>query len=182
MKSEESPTASGRRGSGKKRRHRSRPVPRNLSSEEKDDIGKRRCLMILNVLSGRVPVTDAIAAAKISRGTYYQLETKALGAMLNALSPSSSDSATSESSKDVAALEQKVKKLEEDKRRLERLLQLATKVVKPGPLVTGKGRPPKSRRASTRSGPSASTSSAAPTKAVKLPSPRSTPKPSATEP
>jgi hypothetical protein len=156
-------------------------MPRTLSGQELDEIGKRRCLMILDVLSGRVPVTDAIATAKISRGTYYQLESKALAAMLCALSPSSTDSSTSASSKDMTALEAKVKKLEVDKRRLERLLQLATKVVK-GPLTTGKGRAPKQRRSSTKPGPSASTTSATTVKPVKLVTPRSTPKPSDNEP
>ena len=34
--------------------------------------------MILEVLSGEKPVTDAIEQAKISRGHYYQLEERAL--------------------------------------------------------------------------------------------------------
>lgn len=183
---EQNQSASGRRGSGKKRRHRSRPMPRNLTAQDLDEIGRRRCLMILEVLSGRVPVTDAIAAAKISRGTYYQLE--ALAAMLTALSPSSSDSSTSSASKEVEALQARVDKLETDKRRLERLLQLATKVVKPGPLTTGKGRPPKPKpktklgRGSTKNGRAASPDSPTPVKPMKSPSRRSTPKPSAVEP
>ncbi len=174
--------ASTRRGSGKKRRHRSRPMPRTLSTQDLDEIGKRRCLMILDVLSGRIPVTDAISTAKISRGTYYQLEAKALAAMLCALSPSSTDSSTSASTKEIEALEAKLKKLEVDKRRLERLLQLATKVVKQGPLTTGKGRTPKPRRSSTKPGSSASPVSSATRKSVKVVTPRSTPKPSDSEP
>jgi hypothetical protein len=188
--SEQSQNASGRRGSGKKRKHRSRAMPRNLTAQDLDEIGRRRCLMILEVLSGRVPVTDAIAAAKISRGTYYQLEAKALAAMLTALSPSSSDCATSSASKEVEALQAKVHKLETDKRRLERLLQLATKVVKPGPLTTGKGRPPKPKpkpkpkpgRGSTKTGRAASPDSTTPVKPMKSTSRRSTPKPFAVEP
>jgi hypothetical protein len=41
----------------------------------------------LDVLSGQTPVTDAIRAAKLSRGTYDQIETRALQAMLAALTP-----------------------------------------------------------------------------------------------
>ena len=58
-----------------------------MKSEEIDRIAQQRCLMVLSVLSGEKPVTDAIAEAGISRGTYYQLETRALSAMLRALGP-----------------------------------------------------------------------------------------------
>ncbi len=58
--------------SRKERRHRARPTPQwLLKKQELDEIAQRRTLMILNVLSGQLPVTDAIAQAQISRGHYY---------------------------------------------------------------------------------------------------------------
>ena len=78
-----------RRGAGAGRgKHRSRPTPKwLLTSEDLDQIAQQRCLMVLSVLSGETPVTEAIAQAGISRATYYQLETRALSAMLRALGP-----------------------------------------------------------------------------------------------
>jgi hypothetical protein len=176
-----SPNASAPRGSKNKRRKRSRVLPSQLKAQDLDEITKRRCLMLLNVLSGRVPVTDAIAQGKISRGTYYQLEAKALSAMMAAVSPTASDGGPAlVRSKEIEALEQKVRKLEMEKRRLEHLLVLATKVVQPGPLTTGKGRPCKRR--STRSGEIASPASTPPAKAKRKNARPSTPKPSAAAP
>jgi hypothetical protein len=126
-----------------------------------------------------MPVTDAIAQAKISRGTYYQLETKALAAMLRALMPGASDEDPTGHGKQIEALQAKIDKLEKDKRRLERLLQMTRKVLEPGPLTTGKGRLPK--RSSARAGSSASPTSKR-KKAISRPSTSSTPKPSADEP
>src|SRR5438270_8570674 len=78
---------------GLRRKHRPRPTPKWLeNSQELDAIARSRCLMVLSVLSGEKPVTDAIAETKISRGTYYQLEAKALNAMLAALNPIASAS------------------------------------------------------------------------------------------
>lgn len=177
------PNASARRGK-QTRRHRSRTLPSQLKAKDIDDIAKRRCLMLLDVLSGRVPVTDAIAQGKISRGTYYQLEAKAIAAMMAAVSPTASDGGPAMvQSKQVEELEQKVRKLEMEKRRLEHLLVVATKVVQLGPLTTGRGRP--SKRRSTRSGEIASPGSTpkAKRKSAKRKNARpSTPKPSAAEP
>jgi hypothetical protein len=70
------------------RKHRSRPVPRWLSKpSDLDLVARNRVLLVLSVLSGEKPVTDAIADTGISRGFYYQLEAKALNAMLLALAP-----------------------------------------------------------------------------------------------
>jgi len=92
-------------------------------------------------------VTDAIAEMQISRGTYYQLENKALGAMLAALTPGAESASTSDGTLtgQLRALEEKVKKLEQGKRRAERLLLLTRRVVKPGPSKVKAGRPPGSR-------------------------------------
>lgn len=131
-----------------RRKQRPRPRPKWLSrSAQIDAIARSRCLMLLAVLSGETPVTQAIAQAKISRGTYYQLETRALNAMLNALSPlaSSAKSAKPElSAARIAQLEERVKHLEQEKRRSQRLLLLSRKAlwrrVSPTPR---RGRPPK---------------------------------------
>ena len=101
--------------------------------------------MVLSVLSGEKPVTEAIAQAKISRGTYYQMETRALNAMLAALNPLATvapgprpDLATTR----IEALLQKIRVLEQDNRRTQRLLLLTRKSIR-APLTTGrKGRLP----------------------------------------
>jgi hypothetical protein len=114
--------------------------------------------MVLSVLSGETPVTDAITSSNISRQLYYQLEERALKAMLKALTPGSEAAPMTgpdpASLRRIAELEAKVSQLEQDKRRTDRLLYLTRKVVKPGPLTTGaRGRPPKTRLVSTNDGP-----------------------------
>jgi hypothetical protein len=99
--------------------------------------------MILRVLSGELPVTEAIVAAKISRGTYYQLETRALEAMLtalNPLTPADASSAAAAPARRLVALEAKVKTLEQARRRAERLLSLTRKVIRARPGSTPRGR------------------------------------------
>lgn len=135
---------------GNRRKHRPRPRPRWLETQELDAIARSRCLMVLSVLSGETPVSDAIVQAKISRGTYYQLETKALNAMLAALNPlaSSPGNAAAELSAAMAAriaqLETQVRRLEQERRRTQRLLLLTRKSIR-APMTTGRrGRPPKS--------------------------------------
>jgi transposase-like protein len=110
---------------------------------------------VLSVLSGEKPVTAAIAELGISRPLYYQLESKALIAMLTALAPGASASTSPNEATPahrVAALEQKVSELEQDKRRLERLLFLTRKVLPPGP-VTMPGKRGRPRRDSLAAGP-----------------------------
>lgn len=150
------------------RKKRSRPVPKWLTgTAEIDDMAKRRCLMILSVLSGERPVTDVIAEHGISRGTYYNLETRALNAMLSALLPSAS-AETSENAalspmQRVAELERKISKLEQDKRRGDRLLYLTKQILGAGSVKQASGRPSKKRPKKPRStsrGPSASCGSA----------------------
>src|SRR5262245_41158938 len=49
------------------RRHRARPTPSwLLEQQDLDEIARRRCLMVLSVLSGETPVTDAITSSNIS--------------------------------------------------------------------------------------------------------------------
>jgi hypothetical protein len=134
----------------RRRRHRSRPMPRWLKKAEGvDAVAQRRVLLVLSVLSGETPVTDAVEAAGISRPLYYQLETRALEAMLRALTPGAEETEVglAAGASRLAELESRLKRAEQHKRRAERLLLLTRKLVKPGTLTTGRGRPPKSRTA-----------------------------------
>ena len=145
---------SGARKKGR-RALRPRPVPRWLTGrEDLDQVAQRRCLLVLSVLSGEKPVTTAIAELGISRPLYYQLESKALIAMLTALAPGASASTSPNDATPahrVAELEEKIAELEQDKRRLERLLFLTRKVLPPGP-VTMPGKRGRPRRDSLAAG------------------------------
>lgn len=126
------------------RRHRQRPRPTPkwlVSGSELDQVAQRRCLMLLSVLSGEKPVSEAISEADISRQLYYQLETRALEAMLRALTPGAEDSSANSGASRLAELEAKVAKLEREKRRAERLLFLTRKTVQVGGLKAKPGRP-----------------------------------------
>ena len=131
-----------------RRKHRPRPMPRWLkSSRDLNAIARSRCLMVLSVLSGETPVSDAIQQAKISRGTYYQMETRALGAMLAVLNPAAVAKSGSPDLEAAAArigeLQRRIARLEQEKRRTQRLLHLTRKTIW-GRVTTGRrGRPPK---------------------------------------
>lgn len=131
-----------RRSESRPRKHRSRPVPRWVKErQDLDEMARRRCLLILSVLSGEKPVSDAIAESGLSRNTYYQLEEKALDGMLTALGPTPPGRKPDRSG-EIAALQVRVTRLEEEKRRAERLLLLTRKVVRRGRLtLPGLGRP-----------------------------------------
>jgi hypothetical protein len=132
--------------------------------------------MILSVLSGEKTVEDASREADIIPALYYQLEKKALSAMLAALVPG----ATKDGSPAPAMIqmEKRIRELETTKRRLERLLFLTRMTVKPGPMTHGKRGRPRTRPASVDDGPPRSTRSRkrTSTKAAKTP-PASTPTP-----
>lgn len=155
----------GGRADDRRRKHRSRPVPKWLESTQGlDAMARSRCLMVLSVLSGEKPVTDAITEAKISRGTYYQMETRALNAMLGALNPLAGNGEGKKAHPSVAQIEElqeRVARLEREKRRTQRLLLLTRKAVR-APLTTGRrGRLPKkalqvAHSTSTRVGETAS--------------------------
>lgn len=137
-----------------KRATRTRPMPRwVLSASDLDEMAKRRCLLVLSVLSGERAVTEVIAEAQISRPMYYQLEERALRAMLVALTPGANDPGASEPAKRIAELERRLEVAEQGRRRSERLLLLTRKVMK-GPLKKlAPGRPPKGgSSASSKSG------------------------------
>jgi len=144
---------------------RSRPTPRWLTKKtDLDAVARNRVLMVLSVLSGAKPVTTAIAEAGISRGFYYQLETKAINAMLLALAPGSDGDSSPDAMglhHRIKELEAKVARAEQDKRRAERLLYVQQKLIA-GPVKTGRGRPPK-RTSSTKAGRSGWRSSMIPT-------------------
>jgi hypothetical protein len=155
-KSETGPAAKVRKRKARQRRHRARPTPRwLLKREDLDEVAKRRCLMVLQVLSGAKPVTEVIGEMKLSRGTYYQLEERAMRGMLRALSPTAGPDGTETAALDealarVKELEAKVGRMEQEKRRTDRLVYVMERLVKPGPVVTeGRGRPRKRRGHST---------------------------------
>lgn len=146
-----------------KRRNRPRPTPKWLKAQAEgpEAVAQRRCLLVLAVLSGEQPVTDAIESTGVSRQLYYQLEEKALKGMLHALGPGS------ETNEDLAqslatqleAAQARVKQLETEKRRAERLLLLTRKLVRPGLVTVSRGgRARKYKPRSTKAGPASSTS------------------------
>lgn len=148
-------TRAPRTDSKQQKATRSRPTPRWLTKKvDLDAVARNRLLMVLAVLSGAKPVTEAIVEAGISRGFYYQLETKAINAMLLALAPG----ADGNPSPDATGLHQRIKDLEariaraeQDKRRAERLLYVQRKVLGTGPVKTARGRPSKTT-SSTKAG------------------------------
>ena len=160
----------------RKRRNRPRPTPRWLKQPKDgpEGMAQRRCLMVLSVLSGEKPVTDAIAEANISRPLYYLWEERVLKAMVRCLMPGADaeDSTAVSLQEQLAAAEAKVKRLETEKRRAERLLLLTRKLVKPGPMTQGPAGP-RRRRGSTKAGLAASTSGA--TRPATTPSPDTSP-------
>ncbi len=151
-------TATKRGESRHQRRHRARPLPKWIKErQELDEMARRRCLLVLSVLSGERPVTDAIAESGMSRNTYYQMEERALTAMLQALGPTPGPGKPVDQGARIVELEVRIARLEQEKRRAERLLLLTRKVVRRGRLtLPGLGRP-----RSTTSGGSASSDSKA---------------------
>lgn len=131
-----------------RRKHRPHPVPKWLRDSAKlDEIARSRCLLVLSVLSGEKPVTDAIRQAKIARGTYYQMETRALNAMLAALNPIATvaqGAIPDLSATRIEALLARIRQLEQDKRRTQRLLLLTRKSIRAPVTMGRRGRPPKS--------------------------------------
>lgn len=135
-------------------------------------MARSRCLMLLSVLSGQTPVSDAIVEAKISRATYYQLEDKALRAMLAVLNPLATTTelgtADRSATNRIEELESQVQRLTQEKRRTERLLRLTRKTLKAPVKLAHRGRP-----SLTPSGPKPSAHSRA--KAVATPASIPTP-------
>lgn len=132
---------------GRGRQPRSRPTPRWLKQSNLEATARSRLLLVLSVLSGEKPVTEAIAEAKISRGLYYQLETKALWAMLSALNPAaasgSSNAQLSAATTRIAQLQAQVERLKQENRRKDRLLLLTRKSLRAPVQTPHRGRWPK---------------------------------------
>jgi hypothetical protein len=141
----------------RRREPRRRGVPRWLTGrKDLDQVAQRRTLLILSVLSGHTPVTTAITEHGISRPLYYQLETKALVGMIRALVPGANAAANPDDAtpmRQIVELEEKVARLEQENRRLERLLFIAKKVLPAGPLAFPQKRGRKPGRRSTSAGP-----------------------------
>jgi len=144
----------------RRRSPRRRGVPRWLSGrKDLDQVAQRRTLLLLSVLSGHTPVTTAIAEHGISRPLYYQLEMKGLLGMMKALVPGANASSNPDDAtpmQQIVELEEKVARLEQENRRLERLLLLAKKVLPPGPMAFPQKRGRKPGRRSTSAGPAPS--------------------------
>lgn len=135
---------------------RSRPTPRWLTKKtDLDAVARNRVLLVLAVLSGEKPVSTAIEESGISRGFYYQLETKALNAMLLALAPGSDGDASPDATglhHRIKELTEKVERAEQAQRRAERLLFVQRKLTGSGPVKTHRGRPPTQTTRSTPTG------------------------------
>jgi hypothetical protein len=92
--------------------------------------------MVLSVLSGERSVSDAVAEAKISHNMYYQLEKRALNAILTELHPHSRWAQQGALKERIGQLEAQLKRLEQQKRRSERLLLLMRKSLR-APVARG---------------------------------------------
>lgn len=144
----------------RRKQARRRGVPRWLTGrKDLDQVAQRRTMLILSVLSGHVPVTTAIAEHGISRPLYYQLETKGLVGMMRALVPGANSASSPDDAtpmRQLVELEEKVARLEQENRRLERLLLLARKILPTGPVAfpQKRGRRPGRRSTSAGLGPS----------------------------
>jgi hypothetical protein len=138
------------------RERRSRPTPRWLTQKlDLDAVARNRVLLVLAVLSGEKPVSTAIEESGISRGFYYQLETKALNAMLLALAPGGDGDASPDATglhQRIKELTEKVERAEQAQRRAERLLFVQRKLTNTGPVKTHRGRPTTTTTGSTPTG------------------------------
>jgi hypothetical protein len=140
----------------RRRKRRTRPMPTWLTDKpDLDEVARNRVLMFLSIISGEKTVTTAIEETGISRNLYYQLETKALNAMLLALAPGAEGDPSTDAAgfrNRISELEAKLQQAEHAQRRAERLLHLHRKMTPTGPLKSRRGRPPKTPTSSTRTG------------------------------
>lgn len=140
----------------RRRRRRTRLTPSWLTDKpDLDEVARNRVLMFLSIISGEKTVTTAIEETGISRNLYYQLETKALNAMLLALAPGAEGDPSTDAAgfrTRISELELKLQQAEQAQRRAERLLHLHRKMTPTGPLKSRRGRPPKTPTSSTPAG------------------------------
>lgn len=117
----------GTAGAGRPK-HQPHALPKWFqSSTQLQAVARSRCLMVLSVLSGERSVSDAVAQAKISHNMYYQMEKRALNAILVALHPHSRWAQQSALKERIKQLEAQLKRLGQQKRRSQRLLLLMRK-------------------------------------------------------
>jgi hypothetical protein len=142
-------------GGRKTRAERARGIPVWLRKRaDLDQIARARVVMILEALSGVKSVSTLIAELGISRGLYYQLETKAVNAMMLALAPGSAASASPEATgyaRRIEELERQLARAETERRRAERLLFTLRKTLPRATVKEAPGRPSK-RPGSTNAG------------------------------
>ena len=138
-----------------RKRERARGIPAWLRKRaDLDQIARARVVMLLEALSGAKSVTSLVAELGISRGLYYQLETKAVNAMLLALAPGSEASASPDATgyaRRIVELEKQLARAETERRRAERLLFAMRKLMPGRTVKEASGRPTKAR-SSTNSG------------------------------
>lgn len=126
----------GRAGAGRPK-HQPHALPKWFqSSTQLQAVARSRCLMVLSVLSGERSVSDAVAQAKISHNMYYQMEKRALNAILVALHPHSRWAQQGALKERIKQLEAQLKRLGQQKRRSQRLLLLMRKSTR-APLTRG---------------------------------------------
>jgi hypothetical protein len=102
-----------------------------MTRQDLDEMARRRCLLVLSVLSGERSALEAAEQERISPQTYQKYETRALEGMLAALMPDASPEGVAASpSRRIEDLEKRIAQLERDKRRAERLLLLTRQNVR----------------------------------------------------
>ena len=111
-------------------------------------LARSRLMLVLSVLSGEKTVSEASRSAGISRESYYEMQRRALEAMLAALNPLAPAKGglwveLSAAADRIYELQMQLKRLEQAKRRSQRLLVLTRKSIE-GPLRKARrGRRPK---------------------------------------
>ncbi len=108
-----------------------------LEGMESDEAAKKRVWTLLQVLSGQMGVGEAAKAAQISLPRYYQLEKKALAAMLLALSPTAGRGQPMER---LEKLQRRSEDLEQENARQRQLLRMAKRLWGPLAETEKKGR------------------------------------------
>lgn len=125
-------TASTTKRTTPKRRYKRR-TPKLLTGDyDVNDVGRKRAIAILSVLSGERPASEVIAEEKIPTETYYELEARGIYGMIEALIPGANREGR------LKDLEHQVVALQRENRRLERLLAMTRQAVKHVPFVSKK--------------------------------------------
>lgn len=96
-----------------------------LEGLESDEAAKKRVWTLLQVLSGQMGVSEAAKSAQISLPRYYQLERKAIEAMLLAMSPTAGRGQPLER---LERLQERSQALEQENARQRQLLRMAKRL------------------------------------------------------